>query len=93
MTKKQLIDALADETGLKRSVCLDAVEGMMNVLCDTFAAGDSIYLRGLGTFRVRRVKQRVARDINRRKAVIVPPRLRVKFIPSNDLRKRLNGDE
>ncbi|MBQ1840553.1 MAG: HU family DNA-binding protein, partial [Atopobiaceae bacterium] len=47
----------------------------------------------LGTFRVRRVKQRVARDINRKKAVIVPPRLRVKFIPSNDLRKRLNGDE
>ena len=89
MTKKQLVDALADETGLQRATCLDAIEGLMTVMADAFADGESIYLRGLGTFRVHRTKEKVARDINRRRPVIVPPRLKLKFIPGNDLKKRL----
>lgn len=89
MTKKQLIDALAGETGLQRSTCLEAVEGMMTVMADAFASGESIYLRGLGTFRVRRTKEKVARDINRKRQIIVPSRLKLKFIPGNDLKKRL----
>lgn len=92
MTKHELITALADETGLQRSTCLEAVEGMMTVMADAFANGNSIYLRGLGTFRVRRTKEKVARDINRKRQIIVPSHLKVKFIPSNDLKKRLHGD-
>ena len=90
MTKKELIEALADETGLQRITCLEAVEGMMKVMANAFATGNSIYLRGLGTFRVRRTKEKVARDISRKRQVIVPPRLTLKFIPGNDLRKRLH---
>jgi len=92
MTKKELITALADETGLQRSTCLECVEALMTVMADAFSQGNSIYLRGLGTFRVRHSKAKVARDINRKRQVIVPPRLKVKFIPSNDLKKRLHGD-
>lgn len=90
MTKKELIDALADETGLQRATCLDAVEGMMKVMSDAFAGGDSIYLRGLGTFRVRRTKEKIGRDIRRKQPIIIPPRLTLKFIPGNDLRQRLH---
>lgn len=93
MTKKELIDALARETMLQRSDCHMAVEGMMTVMADAFANGDSLYLRGLGTFRVRRTKEKVARDINRKRQVIVPSHLKVKFIPSIELKKRLHGDE
>jgi len=90
MTKKQLIEALAGETGLQRSTCLEAVEGMMTVMANAFASGESIYLRGLGTFRVRRSNKKLARDMKTNKQIILPPRLQLKFIPGNDLRKRMN---
>lgn len=93
MTKKELIDALTGETGLSRADSLCAVEGLMTVMADAFASGKSIYLRGLGTFRVRRTKEKVARDISRKQAVIVPSHLKVKFIPSETLRKRLHNNE
>lgn len=90
MTKKELVDALAEETMMQRSTCLRAIEGMMTVMADAFATGNSIYLRGLGTFRVRRSNKKLARDMKTNKQIILPPRLQLKFIPGNDLRKRLN---
>lgn len=92
MTKKDLIVALANETGLQRSTCLEAVEGLMTVMSDAFASGDRIYLRGLGTFRVRRSNKKLARDMKTGRQIILPPRLNLKFIPGNDLKKRLHAN-
>ena len=91
MTKHQLVTALADETGLSRADSLRAIEGLMNVMSDAFATGDSIYLRGLGTFRVRRSNKKIARDMKTGKQIILAPRLNLKFIPGNELKKRLNN--
>lgn len=93
MTKQELTNRLADETGLSRTDALRAVEGLMTVMSDTFAAGHNIYLRGFGTFKVRTTKPRKARNISRGETVIVPARKSVKFIPCEDLKKRLNGNE
>ena len=90
MTKHELITALADETGLSRADSLCAIEGLMNVMSDAFATGESIYLRGLGTFRVRRSNKKIARDMKTGKQIILSPRLNLKFIPGNELKKRLN---
>ena len=93
MTKKELVEALADETGYTRAACLDIIEGLMVVMNNAFARGDSIYLRGLGTFRVRRTKEKIGRDISRRQPVVIPPRLTLKFIPGNELKKRMKEYE
>ena len=93
MTKQELTNRLADETGLSRTDALRAVEGMMTVMSDTFAAGHNIYLRGFGTFKVRTTKPRKARLISRGETIMLPARKSVKFIPCEDLKKRLHGDE
>ena len=92
MTKQQLANRLADETGLSRIDALRAVEGLMTVMGDTFVEGHNIYLRGFGTFKVRTTKQKTARNISRGEAVIVPPRKTVKFIPCENLKERLKGN-
>ena len=93
MTKQELTNRQADETGLSRTDALRAVEGLMTVMSDTFAAGHNIYLRGFGTFKVRTTKQRKSQLISRGETIIVPPRKSVKFIPCEGLKKRLHGDE
>jgi len=92
MTKQELTNRLVDETGLSRIDALSAVEGLMTVMSDTFAAGHNIYLRGFGTFKVRTTKPKKARVISTGTSVIVPPRKSVKFIPCEDLKKRLCGN-
>lgn len=93
MTKQELTNRLADETGLSRIDALRAVEGLMTVMSDTFAAGHNIYLRGFGTFKVRTAKARKARIISRGETISLPARRSVKFIPCEDLKKRLNNNE
>ena len=93
MTKQQLANSLAEETGFSRADAMTAVEGLMTVMGDTFVEGHNIYLRGFGTFKVRTTKPRKARNISRGETVIVPPRKSVKFIPCEDLKKRLNNNE
>ena len=92
MTKQQLANRLADETGLSRIDAIRAVEGLMTVMGDTFVEGHNIYLRGFGTFKVRTTKQKTARNISRGESVIVPPRKNVKFIPCENLKKRLHNN-
>ena len=78
------------------SLVLDAllaVEGLMDVVADTFASGHNIYLRGFGTFKVRTTKPKKARNISAGTTIVVPPRKSVKFIPCEDLKKRLRGNE
>lgn len=92
MTKQELTNRLADETGLSRIDALRAVEGLMTVMGDTFVEGHNIYLRGFGTFKVRTTKQKTARNISRGETVIVPPRKTVKFVPCENLKKRLHNN-
>ena len=92
MTKQELANSLAYETGLSRADAMTAVEGMMKVMGDTFCAGHNIYLRGFGTFKVRTTKAKTARNISRGETITIPPRKSVKFIPCENLKKRLHGN-
>jgi len=92
MTKQELATRIAIETGFSRNDALLAVEGLMTVMGDTFVEGHNIYLRGFGTFKVRTTKPKKARNISRGETVIVPPRKNVKFVPCENLKKRLHNN-
>lgn len=89
MTKQQLIEQISEQTGLRRSEAKKAVESAMDILSRTFAAGDNVYLRGFGTFAVRRVKERKARIVATGEPCTVPARRVVKFKPGNELKNLL----
>ena len=92
MTKQQLANRLADETGFSRADAMTAVEGLMTVMGDTFVEGHNIYLRGFGTFKVRTTKQKKARNISRGETITIPPHKSVKFVPCENLKERLKGN-
>ncbi len=53
MNKSQLIDAVAERSGLTKKAASQAVEAFLSAVTDALAAGQKVTLVGFGTFEVR----------------------------------------
>lgn len=89
MTKHELASKLAEEKGINKSAAIKAVEGMMEIMSGTFARKESVFLRGFGTFKIVMRKGKTARDITKGQPIVVPARYAVKFVPCNNLKRKI----
>lgn len=89
MTKNELAAKVAEAAGLQKLEALKAIEGVMQVMADTFAENENIYLRGFGTFKVVLRQAKVGRNIRRDTEVIVPAHHTVKFLPCSTLKEKV----
>ncbi|MBP3689361.1 MAG: integration host factor subunit beta [Bacteroidaceae bacterium] len=72
MTKQELVRAISAETGIDQTTAMTAVEAFMEVTKKTMAEGENIYLRGFGTFNLKKRAQKTARNISKQETIIVP---------------------
>jgi nucleoid DNA-binding protein len=91
VTKTQLADRLAAETGLSRIETRAVVEGLLALVVASVAAGEAVELRGFGTFRARALAARTARDPRTREPVEVPPRTAPAFRPAAAFRRAVEA--
>lgn len=89
MTKADLVEKVILRSGIARASAIEAVDSVIKILSKTIVAGENIYLRGLGTFRIRKSCKRIARDISRGKTIVIPERRKVKFIPGSIIKNSL----
>lgn len=89
MTKNEVAEILSDKKGIRMSTAIKAVEGIMEIMSDAFSKGESIFLRGFGTYRIVVRKAKTGQDITRKKTIHIPERRTVKFIPSKTLKDRM----
>ena len=59
MNKMELINAMAEMTGMSKKAAGEALEAMTDTVTEALKDGDKVQLVGFGTFEV---KQRAARD-------------------------------
>lgn len=52
MNKSELIDQVAEESGLSKKDAGDAVDAMLNAVMNSLKKGDEVRLTGFGTFGV-----------------------------------------
>lgn len=94
MTKADLVEQVADAIGpgVTKRDCALVVDGFLNAVKHALVQGDSIEIRGFGTFRIREHKARTARNPKTGEPVQVPARSVPGFKPSKILRDRVaNG--
>lgn len=72
MTKAEIVVRIAKETGMEKTQVLPIVESFMETVKDSLAKGENVYLRGLGTFAIKRRAQKVARNISKNTTLIIP---------------------
>lgn len=62
MNKSELIDAVADDTGLSKAEAGRAVDSVLNSITGALKRGDQVTLVGFGSFMVRQRAARTGRN-------------------------------
>lgn len=90
MTKAELVNAIAMQTGYDKTTILNVVEGAMMGIKNSLAEGENVYLRGFGSFVTKQRAEKLARNIARNTTVKVPARRVASFKPSDEFNAKLN---
>lgn len=72
MTKADIVEIIAESTGLSKVETEAVVKGFLDTVIDAMKRGEAIELRGFGSFKVVKRAQRVARNPKTNEEVIVP---------------------
>lgn len=62
ITKKDLIEALANKSGCSKKTCSDCLDTILETIKDSLAKAKDVVLPGFGTFRVSKRKARMGRN-------------------------------
>jgi DNA-binding protein HU-beta len=91
MNKSQLVDALADRLG-DRKTAATAVDALLQIVVDTVRSGDSVSLAGFGVFESRARAARTGRNPRTGETVAVPATTVPAFRPGTGFRSAVAGD-
>lgn len=72
MTKAQLVNEIANNTGIEKVAVQATVESMMKVIKSSLQNGDSVYMRGFGSFTIKKRAQKTGRNISKNTTIIIP---------------------
>lgn len=89
VTKKALVDRIAERTGQKRVVVKRVVQDFLDEIIEELAAGNRLEFRDFGVFEVRERAARVAQNPKTLERVPVPSKKTVKFKVGRRMRDRL----
>lgn len=90
MNKTQLVDALAERLGDRRTAAT-AVDGLLETIVDTVKGGGSVSITGFGVFEGRARAARTARNPRTGEAVAVPAATVPAFRPGAGFRTAVGG--
>jgi len=92
MTKAELVELIAQDTGVSKKETGIIVNLIMENIGQALVAGDKVELRGFGSFKVKSRRGRLARNPRTGDDVEVPAKRIPYFKASNELKGRLNQD-
>ena len=72
MTKADIVNEISQKTGIERATTLKTVEAFMESIKDSLVDGDNVYLRGFGSFIVKKRAEKIGRNISKNTTVIIP---------------------
>lgn len=72
MTKADIVNEIAKNTGINKADVLETVETFMEVVRESLADNENVYLRGFGSFIVKKRAQKTARNISKNTTIIIP---------------------
>jgi DNA-binding protein HU-beta len=78
MRKADLVSTISEKTGVAKVDVLVALESFFSEVRNSLADGENVYIRGFGSFVIKRRAKKVGRHIKKNKAILIPEH----FIPS-----------
>ena len=92
ITKKELIDRIADNTDQRRVLIKKIVQMFLDEITEELAQGNRLEFRDFGVFETKLRKARRAQNPRKGEAVWVPERRTVKFKVGRLMKDKVEGD-
>ena len=90
MSKKELIDAIAESADLTKDKAGVAVDAMIGYIEKTLKKGEEVAIPPLGKFKVTKRKARIGRNPATKQEIKIPAANVPKFQPSKSLKEMVN---
>jgi DNA-binding protein HU-beta len=72
MTKADIVNEITKNTGVDKTTVLKTVEAFMEAVKNSMTEGENVYLRGFGSFIIKKRAKKTARNISKNTAIIIP---------------------
>ncbi len=91
MTKAEVITQIAEQTGIDKADVQITVESFFNVVKNSMATGENIYVRGFGSFVNKKRAKKIARNISKNTAIVIDEHFVPSFKPSKVFIEKIKG--
>ena len=72
MTKAEIVAQIAQKTGIEKVAIQATVEEFMSVVKESLAEGENVYLRGFGSFIIKKRAEKTGRNISKNTTISIP---------------------
>ncbi|MCR9153124.1 MAG: HU family DNA-binding protein [Croceimicrobium sp.] len=72
MTKADIVNRITDKTGMEKSDVQAVVESFMKEVRNSLESGENVYLRGFGSFIIKKRAEKTGRNISKNTTIIIP---------------------
>lgn len=84
MTKAEIVNEIVAKTGIEKVAVEATVEAIMENIKANMAKGENIYLRGFGTFLLKKRAEKTGRNISKNTAIKIPAHMIPAFKPAKE---------
>ena len=82
MTKADIVNGISRTTGIEKAAVQTTVEAFMEAIKGSVIDGKNVYLRGFGSFVVKKRAEKTARNISKNVTIKIPEHFIPSFKPS-----------
>ena len=72
MTKAEIVAEIANKTGIEKVAVQATVEAFMDSIKNSMTTGENVYLRGFGSFIIKKRAEKTGRNISKNTTLIIP---------------------
>ena len=90
ITIPEIIDLMVKDKTITKKKADEFIRILISTIEDALLSGDSVKVKGLGTFKPQWNEARRSVDVNTGNEIIIPGFYRVVFAPENDLKESIN---
>ncbi|MFW6248173.1 MAG: HU family DNA-binding protein [Bacteroidota bacterium] len=89
MTKADIVNEISTKTGVEKVKIKEIVESFMGIVKDSLEKNENVYLRGFGSFIVKKRAEKTARNISKNTTIIIPAHNIPAFKPSKTFMQKV----
>jgi DNA-binding protein HU-beta len=93
VTKADIVSKIAAKTGLDKGDVLATLEAFFKVVKNSLSDGDNLYIRGFGSFILKKRAQKTARIISRNEPIIIREHYIPAFKPSKSFIAKIKDSD